>query len=187
MDGHRFDVLVRSVTESRRSLLGAALAAATGWLVPNIGETRKKHPHKKKRKKAQPNQYGCLEVGDRCKSADQCCSGICKGKKGKKRCRAHDTGTCIQGIPDACDPDNPAIAVCNSDVCLCLRTTAGSNFCADANLTACADCKKDADCEALGYPAGSACVPMTGGHCAGICEETGMQCRIPCGATPPMA
>jgi hypothetical protein len=92
MDGSQFDHIVRSVTDSRRSLLGATLAAAAGWLSANSTEAKKKRKRKKKDKKPKPNEYGCFEVGDTCKTAGQCCSGICEGKK----CRAHGTGTCQQ-------------------------------------------------------------------------------------------
>ncbi|MGH2618407.1 MAG: hypothetical protein ACRDJC_24515, partial [Thermomicrobiales bacterium] len=50
---------------------------------------------------------------------------------------------------------------------------------------ACADCKKDADCEALGFPTGSACLPWSDGQCADDCDEIGMVCAIPCGAEIP--
>jgi hypothetical protein len=182
MDSHQVDQLARALSGTRRALLPGALALAAGWL--GIGVTgARKHKHKKKPKKPKPNEFACLSVGKRCKSTDQCCSGICTGKKGKRRCRAHDTGTCAQGIPGVCDPENPTIAICNSDACLCMSTTAGSNYCANGNFNQCSDCTKDADCEALGLPPGSACIPFPL-TCTDQCES-GMTCVIPCGVAPP--
>lgn len=184
MDGSGFDALIQSVLGTRRSLLGGVAALAAGWL--GLGDIAAKRKGKnKKKKKAKPNAFGCLEVGDPCKNADQCCSGICDGKKGKKRCRAHDTGTCQQDLPGICS-DPPTIATCNnSDTCLCLTSTANSNFCGQTGAPVCAECQKDADCEALGLPPGSACLPTEGTLCADQCPETGMVCLAPCGAEIP--
>src|SRR5687768_4676174 len=97
MDSIRFDALVRSLVESRRSLLVGSLALTAGRFgVSTIEAKSKKRKRKKKPKKASPNEYGCLDVGNPCQDADQCCSGICDGTKGKRTCRAHDTGTCKQ-------------------------------------------------------------------------------------------
>jgi hypothetical protein len=181
MDSSQFDQFTRSLTGSRRSLLDGSLALAAGWLGVSVTEAKKKRK-KRKPKKPKPNAFGCLEVGDPCKSAEQCCSGECEGKKGKKRCRAHGNGTCNQTIPAFCEPDNPTISLCNSDSCVCVRTTAGSNFCTSTQGVQCADCTKDADCEALGFFPGSACLPWSEGQCAGDCGETGMACAVPCGA-----
>ena len=40
---------------------------------------------------------GCKNVGRKCQRARQCCSGVCRGKKDKKRCKAHDSGGCRGG------------------------------------------------------------------------------------------
>jgi hypothetical protein len=183
MDGSYFDDFSRSLAGSRRSLVSGTLAMATSWLGVSGAGAKKKHKHKKRKPKAKLNAFGCLEVGGACKNADQCCSGICDGKKGKRTCRAHGTGTCQQGIRSICDAD-PTIAVCNSDICACVATTAGSNYCANANYLTCADCRTDTDCEALGYPSGSACAPYDTGQCAGQCAS-GMTCLIPCGVELP--
>jgi hypothetical protein len=186
LNQNSFDVLTRSLTSipSRRHLLrglaglGLGLSAAR---FTGVVEAKKKRKHKPKKPK--PNAFGCLEVGDACKNADQCCSGVCDGKKGKKRCRAHDSGTCNQTIQAFCAPDNPTISLCNSASCVCVRTTAGSNFCTSTQGgVQCADCSKDADCEALGFLPGSACLPWSEGQCADDCGETGMACAVPCGA-----
>ena len=193
MNATSVEAVTRSLTSapSRRDVLrglagtGIGLGLA-GWSAP--ADARKKRKRRKKAKKAKPNAYGCLEVGDPCKNADHCCSGICQGKKGKKKCQAHGMGTCDQEGPGYCTTPNPALGLCsNSANCACIRTTAGSNFCYDAGAeggSACADCQQDADCEALGFPPGSACAPVLQGRCVGLCAG-GMTCLAPCGNPPP--
>jgi hypothetical protein len=141
------------------------------------------------------NQYGCVEVGQPCRGdANNCCSGICEGsapaegRPDSSRCIAHGTGICNQdktGVCTALTDEVPTLS-CGND-CYCFRTTAGSNFCAVPPAAKddpkCADCKKDADCEALGFPGGSACIPVALGHCTGRCKS-GMACLSPCGASP---
>lgn len=189
MDGSEFDEVTRAISRSRRSVMAMSLVIATGWLGAAAADAKKKHRHKKHKKrkpKATPNAYGCLEVGDPCSSEEQCCSGICEGKS----CRAHGTETCDQTMPGACTNPNPELSACGgSQSCFCVQTTAGSNFCGELYYAnKCADCQKDADCEALGYPPGSACAPFAAGNCAAFgCGETGMACLPPCGYVPPDA
>jgi hypothetical protein len=60
---------------TRRDLMaGLAVGFGLGRAHPLL-ETEAK---KKRKKKANPNEYGCLEVGDRCKTADECCWGFVK-------------------------------------------------------------------------------------------------------------
>jgi hypothetical protein len=185
MDASQFDTFARSLTGSRRSLLGGSLALATGWLGVSATDAKKKHKKRKPKKpKPKPNAYGCLEVSDPCQNAEQCCSGVCVGKKGKRQCRSHDSGTCDQALPGRCS-NSPTLSTCNgSETCACIRTTANSSFCARLGATICSDCEKDADCAALGLPPGSACAPVSEGTCAGICAG-GMACLLPCGAEIP--
>ncbi len=168
-----------------RGLAGTGLGLGMARWHPTT-EARKKR--KKRKKKDKPNAFGCLSVDKTCKNAGQCCSGICDGKKEKRRCRTHGTGTCEQDAPGLCTAQNPELLTCNNNAnCRCIRTTAGSNFCYDERSEAgsdCADCQQDADCEALGFPVGSACAPVMDGRCAGICE-TGMMCMARCGVGPP--
>lgn len=199
MDGNRFDALARQLTDrsSRRDTLRALVGVGIGLRGGRLSGTaeakkkgKRKGKHKRTNKKAKPNAFGCLSVGKACKSAEQCCSGICQGKKGEKQCLNHGAGTCNQEAQGFCEAANPELTTCNnSSFCLCFRTTAGSNFCEDANPGSgsdCADCKKDADCAALGFPPGSACVPVSEGRCAGQCES-GTGCLVPCGFEPPSA
>jgi hypothetical protein len=192
MNKPHFDSVAQIMTNfpSRRNVLRGLAGMGFGLGIarlPDLVEAKKKRKRKRKKKQkpARPNEFGCFEVGDPCTSVDDCCSGICEGKT----CRAHGTGICRQdrvGVCSATTTDVPTF-VCGNE-CYCFGTTAGSNFCAVApagvGSPKCADCKKDADCLALGFPDGSACVPVGLGHCSGRCE-TGMACLVPCGVEFP--
>ena len=84
MDPTRFDSLVRTLAEpvSRRRTITAAALAALG--IARRGDETAAGP-------------GCKNVGKKCDKDKDCCSGICKGKKGKEKCKAHDTGGCGKG------------------------------------------------------------------------------------------
>jgi hypothetical protein len=65
---------------------------------------------------------------------------------------------------------------CNNRTdCGCFHTTAGSDVCSELfGPSECAACQRDADCEALGFPAGAACAPVGGDFaCAEHCIEEG--------------
>lgn len=191
MNANYFDAMIRPLTvlPSRRDVLYGLAGAGIGLgltRLPEDADAKKKSKHKKKPKKAKPNAFGCLNVGDPCKSPEQCCSGICEGKKGKRKCRGHGAGTCKQN-QNQCTSLNPVLDVCNGTLdCGCFRTTAGASFCAQgfmANGSECADCQRDADCVALGFSPGSACAPISVGNCLGLCEN-GTACLVPCGVVP---
>jgi hypothetical protein len=190
LEAQRFDTFARLLartTTRRRLFFSLALSPFAGILAARHAEDAAARRKRKKRaKKPKPNEYGCLEIGKSCNVEEQCCSGICEGKREKRKCRAHGIGTCEQNEPGLCEAGNPLDTVCNGE-CLCVRTTAGSNYCGTLLMpSACADCKKDADCEAQGFPTGTACVPFGGEFtCAGQCEETGMACIVPCGTPLP--
>lgn len=183
MEGTQFDSLLRGLATSRRGYLGGVLALACGWREPATGEAKRKRK-KRRPRKAKPNAFGCLGIGQPCKNASKCCSGLCTGKKGKRKCAAHGTGTCNQDGSDYCAVGS--VALCNgSPTCVCAGATAGSSYCGSVTPpSGCAACTKDADCEALGFPAGSACVLWASGPCAGLCES-GTACLAPCGARAP--
>jgi hypothetical protein len=181
---------VRSLlgTTSRRDILGGLAAGlGLGNVFPPVetGAKKKRKRRKKKQKPGKPNEFGCIEVGDQCSSADECCSGICEGKK----CRAHGIDVCQQDRPGVCTAgmDEVSSLGCGAN-CWCFRTTAGSNFCGANVRTSppldCTNCRKDADCIALGYPPGSACAQVGRGNCSGWCD-TGMACLVPCGTPYP--
>jgi hypothetical protein len=195
MNHHRLPALACSLTNlpSRRDVLhglaGMGLAFGVASL-PDAAEAKKKRKRKKKDKKPKPNAFDCLSVGKTCMNADQCCSGICEGKKGKRKCRAHGAGTCEQDVAAICQSGTPITTSCNNRAdCACFRTTAGSSFCAELfcgeeGCSECADCQRDADCVALGFPPEAACAPVSAGACAGICDG-GMACMLPCGVELP--
>ncbi len=171
-----------------RGLTSAGLSLGLAAL-PVLTEAKPKRRKKRKRLKlGKPNKYGCLEVNAVCRKHQQCCSGICTGKPGKKRCRAHGIGTCVQTNLGLCETSGVEQTLCNnSSTCACTRTTSGSSFCGSISTVAssCTTCKRDADCVNFGYPPGSACAPFATGVCAGLCP-TAMVCMAPCGATPPV-
>jgi hypothetical protein len=184
---------------------------ALGWSEAEAAKSKHKKKRKKRKgkKRAQTppvatppfelpplvfNEYGCIEVGQPCRGDSAlCCSGICEGaapaagQPDESRCVAHDMGTCQQGGPGVCTSDAPQNLTCNNNArCRCISTTAGSNVCAALRPLPemCATCQRDADCIALGFPAGSACAPFSEGHCGGACSS-GMVCLTPCGFEAP--
>lgn len=184
MDGVQFDRLSRTLATSRRAYLGGALALAFAW--SNQAASRaKKHRRKRRPKIGKPNAYGCLSVGAICKHSSQCCSGVCSGKKHRRKCQAVGQGTCATEAPGVCHASTPAITTCNNAECWCARTTGDSAFCANAVGTVnCDECRTDTDCVNRGFPAGSACVPWDGGLCGGPCAGKAV-CLLPCGVDLP--
>jgi hypothetical protein len=56
MDGAQFDNMIRTLTESRRALIGNALLDAAGWLgVAGADAKRKRHKRRKHKNKPQFN------------------------------------------------------------------------------------------------------------------------------------
>ena len=163
MNASHFDALTRSLTgmaSSRRRLLtgmaGSALGAAiaTALRAPEAAATI----------------VSCVPVRKRCKRSSQCCSGLCRGPKGKKTCRAHNVGTCT-ATQNFCSSSTD---LCGGGLCGCLRTTGGASFCSRGGTLI--DCTKDAECvEALDTP-GAACVVFAGSDCT----PEGNRCALPC-------
>jgi hypothetical protein len=172
MNRHRFDALTRSLVSrvSRRDLVARLAGGVLAWSaaqLPHLANARKRKRKNKKRKKVRFNEYGCVNVGRLCKNADQCCSGLCEGKKGKKTCRAHDQSTCQPGQSSAvCSGGANVVCTASSGAPgLCLATTGNAGYCyADGDCFACA---KDADCEPI-CGSGAACIT-----CAGTCAGRG--------------
>ncbi len=184
MNQRRFDTWSRALvteTHSRRGALRLASLSALASLLAGI---------------ALPGRAAaaasCRKVDQPCRRASQCCSNICRRRRGKKKCRGHGAGTCKQqGQRLVCTAQDIELSRCNNDQnCGCVRTTAGTNFCGDfffpSGCTTCSDCavcKRDADCERKGFPRGSACVPFSEGRCAGVCQS-GTRCMVRCGTVP---
>jgi hypothetical protein len=166
---------------SRRSILRALAGAGIALGVaspPAVARTKRK-------RKIALNAFGCVNVGDRCQRSEQCCSGICTGKQGKKTCRAHDSGVCVLGT-DICGPVGPN-AVCDpydKKAYYCFFTTGNAPFWGDLSelpLTElCRHCRRDADCREE-FGAGAACVLLQD-DCAGPCAVTGGRACVAPGA-----
>jgi hypothetical protein len=165
MEGRQFDNLLRSLAQSRRSLLGGALGIGALTL-PSLVDAKK---HKKrKKKKVKFNDFGCVNVGGFCKNGGQCCSGICAGKKGKKKCQAHGAGGC--GAADDFCATGQAVP-CTTDANLpgqCVHTTGNAGFCEVAGE--CFPCTRDPDCVAA-CGIGAACIV-----CESECGVGGTAC-----------
>lgn len=168
-----FDRLIRSInpSSSRRGLVRGVIASLGIAAVhgPGSAIARKK----RKRKKLQFNEFGCVDVGNACRGNNaNCCSGICEGKKPKKgkrdksRCVAHGDEGCLPSddicrfTPVSCGPAENG---------QCFLTTGGAGYCA-ANAPGCEPCRTDTDCEPLFGP-GAACVV-----CEILCPEIITMC-----------
>lgn len=151
MEGSQFDEVIRTWPGSRRSLLGGMLGLAAGLIGLSTTGARKKRKRKKSRQgtrlpQATPNAYGCLNVGDRCASPEQCCSGICDGVQGSRTCRPHDVGGCQAGSePEACGATDVPCTTSGGADGLCSTTTGNGGYCL---VTAdCYPCRTDLECQ----------------------------------------
>jgi hypothetical protein len=166
MNRHRFDVLLRSLRSrpSRRELVAGLGSGAFSLRLAQLPQSANAKRKRKKRnkKKIRYNDFGCVNVGRSCKNGDQCCSGICEGKRDKKRCQAHDQSTCQAGLTSlVCGGEsNLSCTTSGGDPGLCLNTTGNAGYCFASGD--CFSCKKDADCEPVCGP-GAACI---------VCAET---------------
>jgi hypothetical protein len=192
MDGTQFDTVIRSLTKSRRSLLGGALALTGGWF--GIANTAARKKGKKRKGKKKPkallfNQYGCVDVGQPCRGdSSTCCSGICegvapgRGKPDRSQCVAHNTSICTPAL-NICTTGSESTCNANNASTHCTVTTGNAGFCADFTQGAakhCRNCSRDTDCQAE-FGAGVACVVFTG-ICATYCPATGGTACMPAGA-----
>jgi hypothetical protein len=84
-----------------------------------------------------------VNVGGFCKNGGQCCSGICQGRKDKRKCKAHNASTCQPG-QDICLVGQFGCLTDTGDAGLCGRTTGGAGYCEAS--AGCFPCKKDTDC-----------------------------------------
>lgn len=129
MDGHQFDAIVRAVTETRRTVVGGAVAAVAGALGWAESEGKKKRGKKKRRKKCKSPKVKCgkqcLRAGSCCKNAD---CGVCQVCSGN---------TCVTA------PSGSACGVggeCNGTACVkegSFGCTTDMNFCDDSPRTPC--------------------------------------------------
>jgi hypothetical protein len=134
MDAARFAAWTR-----RRFGLAAGGALATLWSLAGIASAPAK---KNKQEKLKFNEFGCVDVGGKCRGNDaNCCSNICEGKKPKKgkkdksRCVGHDEQGCRAGQKeDGCGGFNGGFNVScttsSGDPGLCNTTTGNAGYCA---------------------------------------------------------
>jgi hypothetical protein len=183
MDGPRFDTLTRSliVAAPRRTILAGLATALGGMALPQMEHAIAKK--NKRKKKLTFNTFGCVDAGGKCRgNSDNCCSGICdgrkpkKGKKDKSRCVAHGQATCVAGQHEPlCEGTNIISCLTSQQVeGRCNTTTGNAGFCTVSIL--CFPCKKDKDCEAAKFGLGSACLACaacanTGGTACGAAIE----------------
>jgi hypothetical protein len=166
MDAARFDHLTRSLTSARSRrqtvlamLLGGVLTAREAADIA-----------------AGP---GCKNVGVKCKKKSDCCSGVCKGKKKKKKCRAHDTGGCKPGQQEAvCGGEDVLCTTVAGLEGVCDTTTGNAGYCTSDG--GCFACQRDADCRSFCGPK-AACI-----RCADECADVGgTACVGPAGCDVP--
>jgi hypothetical protein len=159
MEKMPLDRLVRalSIVLSRRGLASAIGLPVLGF--PGLMEAKKRKRRGKRKNKQKPkfNDFACVNVGDFCQTSEHCCSGICSGKKDKKRCQAHDGGSgCQAGQAEGCAGVSGS---CMTSIGLeggCDTTTGNAGYCGYG--FACADCHKDADCQELCGLAAAVCI-----------------------------
>jgi hypothetical protein len=147
MDSIRFDRWTRglSATSSRRQTLVALLSAFTARFATEEAA-------------AGP---GCKNIGKKCKKKKDCCSGICRGKKGKKKCKAHNTGGCQSGQQSGvCGGADVPCTSSAGEAGRCETTTGNAGYCSSSGFQ-CTDCADDADCRAW-CGSDAACI-----HCPG--------------------
>ncbi|MGH2616437.1 MAG: hypothetical protein ACRDJC_14435 [Thermomicrobiales bacterium] len=178
MDANRFDDLTRSLSEhpSRRRVVRgfalAALAQAT-LLGPDVPLVVAR---KKRRNKVKKNQFGCVDVGNKCYGKDaKCCSGICSGNGKRSKCAAHNEGGCSADDNSCLEPVPCGVGG------ECHRTTGKAGFCGEPNSCDCHPCKKDMDCESE-HGAGAACIVCitnNEGTCVGVNGSKGTACVAP--------
>ena len=181
MDGSRFDAFTRCLAEvsARRlvlSRLAAGLLSFTALHGADAAGAKQRKRNKRKKKPLPFNEFGCLNVGAKCRGKDElCCSGICQGKKPKKgkrdkrQCVAHDTGGCT-GTDRVCPsvPCTTSIGHAGG----CMTTTGNAPYCADWVMDI--PCSKDADCVPFCGPLAACyvCSGVAGGRCSGPGECT---------------
>jgi hypothetical protein len=127
--------------------LAAAGALATRWSAVGLTPTRAK------KQKLKRNEFGCVNVGGKCRGKDaNCCSNICQGKKpkqGKKdksHCVAHDEQGCSAGqAGDSCGGADVLCTTSAGTDGVCETTTGNAGYCASDG--SCFPCQKDRDCQ----------------------------------------
>ena len=174
MDAQRFDALARAMASgsTRRQTLRLAGGGLAGALLAAVGLAEA------------AAQDLCKPPGARCRRGGDCCSGLCRKRKGATRGRCRDcpsgtkpcAGSCIPAGDCCTAADCTALSgqTCQGGVCACPPGTAA---CAG---TCCAGC---CDVERLG---GTMCVPGTAPAACGtggqVCQACPRETRHACTA-----
>ena len=158
MEASHFDRMTRlfSASTSRRQTIGSLLSGVLAMALPAVAIGK---GHTKQGVVNQSvtnfNAFGCLNVGHRCKHASQCCSGRCKGKPGKKHCKAHDTGGC-KALEGLCGQAAVPCRTSTGKDGQCATTTGNAGFCQDNG--GCQACTRDRDCQIAANTRSAACI-----------------------------
>ena len=154
MEPSRFDDFARYLTigHSRRETVAATVLGALALMGLRRGVA------------AGP---GCKNINKPCKKKKECCSNLCKGKKGKKKCKGHDAGTCKPGSETAtCGGVSVPCKTFDGQDGLCATTTGNAPFCLAFALEE--QCTKDAECRKSAGK-GAACVVCAGSPTGSVC------------------
>jgi hypothetical protein len=164
VDGEHFDAIARLLAagHTRRAALRAAAGGLTGIALALLGRGAA----------AKPNPKPCRSEGRNCSKDDQCCSGYCRGQRGRQMCAA-----CASDIVcgDTCCPDNAVNGCTAQGGCLCpegTRYNAAANACqpcggADTKCTGGDDCCGDSCCGGTCCAEGDECCGRICG--SGVC------------------
>lgn len=172
MDARDFDRLTRTV--STRRTLAALLDISSIGVSGQAGAKKNR-----KQKKVKRNDLGCVNVGKFCKNDSQCCSGVCEGKKKRKKCKPHDESTCQPG-QDSCLGAPIFCTTTAGFAGICVTTSGKAPYCYASGEEQCFPCSKDSDCEP-GYGAGAACIV-----CATFCANENPQATACVGTAAPL-
>jgi hypothetical protein len=164
MDGHRFDLLSKSLAtrDSRRSTLQALAASVLAIGLGGLG--------------LEDASAQCKPEGKKCKKSGQCCSGKCKGKKGKKKCRC-------RALKEPCTGTTGDNTCCGDLLCSTSACEPGNRCCRPLGES----CSSTCDCCSQGAQCVSGeCCLGEGGLCgfvgdAGCCP--GLFCDAASGVT----
>jgi hypothetical protein len=181
MDADRFDAVTRLLSRgsSRRALLRLFSGSGVGLALISLGRTggasTKTSPQVKR------NEFGCVNVGNKCRGRDRaCCSDRCKGKRpepgerDRSRCVAHDASTCEAGQSLQDCGGTTADVPCTTSTGVkgsCITTTGNAAYC--LREAYCHECRRDADCQPF-CGAAAACV-----KCALCQQQGGTACASP--------
>jgi hypothetical protein len=158
MQATAVDALARrfATFRSRRGLLGALAALAAPAAAAPVGKA------------------ACRNPGRPCNRGGQCCSGLCAGKKGKRRCRTSPGQSICTLADNQCLPGvQPKDCGLGDLSCLCFVTTRGRAVCTQFAGGDATPCSSDGECESR-FGRGAVCISGDP-----VCDVPS-ECRLPC-------